>query len=84
MLLSGEPPRYCAYLLRCLSAPNVDGVADVGWRFSLEATHTGERRGFTGLEALVAFLRAELARGCDPPPDEAPAVADPAGSSAIP
>ncbi len=27
------------------------------WRASLEDPHTGERRGFTGLDPLVEFLR---------------------------
>ena len=73
------PPRYCAYLLRCWEARCEEGAT---WRFSVEDAHTGERRGFTGLDALLAFLRAELALGCDQPPEEAPAVADPAGSIA--
>jgi hypothetical protein len=32
------------------------------WRFSLEDVQTGERRGFANLDALVAFLRAAIAR----------------------
>ena len=82
MLISRYPPRYCAWLLRCGPAPDAPGAVGGAWRFSLEDPHTGERHAFTGLDALVAFLRAELALGCDPPPDDAPAVADPAGNSA--
>ena len=72
------PPRYCAYLLRCWEAR---GQEEATWRFSVEDAHTGERRGFSGLDVLLAFLRAELALGCDPPAEEAAAV-DPAGSIA--
>ena len=32
------------------------------WRASLEAPRTGERRGFAGLEQLVAFFEAQT--GC--------------------
>jgi hypothetical protein len=31
------------------------------WRFSLEETHIERRHGFGSLEALVAFLRTEMA-----------------------
>ncbi len=60
-----HPPRYCAWLLRCWE---VRGPGpSMSWRWSLEDPHTGERRGFAGLESLLAFLRAELALGCDAP-----------------
>ncbi|MFO1349164.1 MAG: hypothetical protein U1F68_00195 [Gammaproteobacteria bacterium] len=32
------------------------------WRFSMEHVETGERRGFADLEALVAYLRADIER----------------------
>jgi hypothetical protein len=32
------------------------------WRFRLQDASTGEQRAFRDLEALVAFLRAEMAR----------------------
>ena len=50
----GRAPRYYSYLLRCWS----DGPGI--WRFSVEDPHTGARRGFTTLAALVAFLDATL------------------------
>jgi hypothetical protein len=31
------------------------------YRFSLEDPHTGERHSFAGAEALIEFLRAQLA-----------------------
>ncbi len=82
MLILGRPPRYCAYLLRCWEAPERGSDLPPGWRYSLEDPHTRERRGFASLEALTAFLRAELARGCDPPPEElaAPARGQPASA----
>jgi len=50
----GRAPRYHSYLLRCWS----DGPGI--WRFSVEDPHTGARRGFTDMAALVAFLDATL------------------------
>jgi len=54
-----RPPRYRAYLLRFWQErrPPAAGSA---WRFSLEDPHTGERQGFAGLEALLAYLQAEM------------------------
>ncbi len=57
----GHAPRYHSYLLRCWSeGPGV-------WRFSVEDPHTGVRRGFTEMAALVAFLEATL---CEEGPEE--------------
>ena len=39
------------------------------WRFSLKDVHTGERRGFGSLEALTAFLQAQMADTDPVPPD---------------
>src|SRR3712207_8354275 len=43
------------------------------WRYSLENPHTGERRGFPSIDALLTFLRAEtcgeLATPDEPPID---------------
>jgi hypothetical protein len=51
------PKKYLAYLLRLWQ---VDGNGDPAWRASLEDSRTGERRGFAGLESLVAYLREQL------------------------
>jgi len=56
-----EPRRYLAYMLRLWQMGS--GEEPV-WRASLESPHTGERRGFPSLEALVAFLE-EYTRGCE-------------------
>jgi hypothetical protein len=55
--------RYYAYLLRCWQEEDVGTDQKPLWRFSVEDVF-GERRrqGFGSLEALVAFLRAELIR----------------------
>jgi hypothetical protein len=45
--------RYHSYLFRLWLEP---GEAEATWRASLEDAHTGERRGFTSLEALFAFV----------------------------
>ena len=79
MLTLGRAPRYCAWLLRCWEVPGEAPDAPAPWRCSLEDPHTHERRGFASLEALMDFLRAELAAGCDAPPEEAvdvPATAE--------
>jgi hypothetical protein len=36
----------------------------------LRTLHERRRKGFNGLEALIAFLRAELAAGEEEPPDD--------------
>jgi hypothetical protein len=36
---------------------------DTNWRASLENPHTGERRGFSNLESLFAFLQTTLSEG---------------------
>jgi hypothetical protein len=45
-----KPLRYHSYLLRFWEE------SGQSWRFMLENPHSGERRGFGSLEALVAFL----------------------------
>ena len=46
---------YCSFLLRIWLEP-VDGDQ---WRYSLEDTRTGKRRGFASLEKMARYL-AEL------------------------
>jgi hypothetical protein len=77
MGILGAAPRYRAYLLRCWAEHGPAAPAPAVWRYSLEDPHTGERRGFADLAALLGFLRAELALGCDDPPGGAA----PAGES---
>ncbi|MFN8457939.1 MAG: hypothetical protein U0401_25360 [Anaerolineae bacterium] len=55
-----KPPRYLGYLLRCWQERGQHVNSWAVWRFSLEDPHTGRRRGFANLEALIAFLQAEL------------------------
>ena len=74
MNILAEAPRYRAYLLRCWAERGQDGTGAVHWRCSLEDPHTGERRGFADLAALLAFLDAELA-GQPTAPAGAPNVA---------
>jgi hypothetical protein len=63
--------RYHALLLRIWS---VEGDARGAWRASIEDAHSGERRGFSDLAALLGFLEALL----EPPPPETaqPTVAE--------
>ena len=51
--------RYLAYMLRLWQVESEGGAV---WRASLEDARTGERRGFSSLDALVAWLRKET--GC--------------------
>jgi hypothetical protein len=59
--LQERPPRYGAYLLRYWEVRSECPGRPTSWQFSLEAAGTGERRGFHGLEALLAYLARELA-----------------------
>jgi hypothetical protein len=49
-------PPYRAYLLRLWCEQGRSDASAVAWRFSLEDTQTGARRGFADFEALVIFL----------------------------
>jgi hypothetical protein len=60
MTTSDKPPRYRVYLLRLWEERGQRSNNTGAWRFSLEDPHTGERRGFANLEALIDSLRAEL------------------------
>jgi hypothetical protein len=55
------PPRYRSYLLTIWEERKASPDLAVTWRFSLEDARTGRRRGFAGLEALVAALQQEMA-----------------------
>ena len=52
---------YRAYLLRCWQ----EGQSE--WRFRLQNVQTGEQKGFTNLEAMLAFLRGLLQNNDDDP-----------------
>jgi hypothetical protein len=53
---------YQAYLVRCWRKERAAPDGSSQWRFSVEEVlHERRRRGFSSLEALLAFLRAELA-----------------------
>lgn len=66
------PPRYRSYLLTLWEERNRDPDLPVVWRFSLEDVRTGQRRGFAGLEALVAALQQEMTD--DPAKERGPAA----------
>jgi hypothetical protein len=57
----GRSLNYRAYVLRMWEERAQTPEASV-WRFSLEDPHTGQVRGFAGLEALVAALGEEMQR----------------------
>ena len=52
----GERTDYQAYLLRLWRV----NEGEDGWQVSLESIHTGERRGFSGLEAMFNYLRRKM------------------------
>jgi hypothetical protein len=64
--MNAERSAYLSYLLRLWQAP---GGAEQPWRASLQDTLTGERTGFADLEALCAFLQAQI-RVCPAPGGE--------------
>jgi hypothetical protein len=55
------PPRYRSYLLTFWEERSRDPSVPVVWRCSLEDPHSGQRRGFASLEALIAALEREMA-----------------------
>jgi hypothetical protein len=62
---------YRAYLLRCWQEGEAAPGQEPPWRFSVEEIlHERRRQGLNGLEALIAFLRAELAAGEEEPSDD--------------
>jgi hypothetical protein len=64
---------YRAYLLRYWREREAAPGTEPRWRFSVEEIfHRRRRKGFSSLEALIAFLRAELAGGEDEPSGESP------------
>ena len=63
MAVFEKPPRYRTYLLTIWEERSQDPTSSTVWRFSLKDPDTGQRRGFAGLEEMMAFLRSELAGG---------------------
>jgi hypothetical protein len=55
--MDGSQPGFFSYLLRIWKVENGD---ETRFRISIENTATGERKGFTNLEALIAFLHMEM------------------------
>jgi len=71
---ASEEATYQVFLLRVWRERPASPGRPAVWRFSLEDVRTRERRGFGDLEALVAFLRAEVigGRSTDPPKTPCP------------
>ena len=68
--MTRKTPLNRAYLLRCWREEGASPNGQPRWRFSLEEVlPQRQRRGFGSLEALFAFLQAELADGEDDPDD---------------
>jgi hypothetical protein len=59
VMMGDESLHYRSYMLRCW-AERGQGTDAALWRFSLEDTRTGQRRGFAGLNELVTALQTEL------------------------
>jgi hypothetical protein len=65
-----QSPSYRAYLMRCWRDKS-SSDEEHPWRFSVEEVlHERRRKGFSNLEALFAFLQAELACSPDESTDE--------------
>ena len=56
--MSKEKRRYISFLLRLWQT---ESKGDLVWRASLESSDIEERRGFTSLDELFAFLRQQTA-----------------------
>ena len=61
MAILEKPPHYRSYLLVFWEERGLDPASPEVWRFRLEDAHTGQRRGFADLDALVTALRQEIA-----------------------
>jgi hypothetical protein len=57
---NNDPPRYRSYLLRFWQERSKGQGGTSVWHFSLEDPHTGLRRGFANLEALIAVVQREI------------------------
>ena len=66
-----RPPSYRSYLLRFWEERSAQPVSTV-WRFSVEDPHTTQRQSFADLDALIAWLKAEVQNA----PDTKPALAE--------
>ncbi len=64
---SDRPPHYHAFLLRCWQERSQFNDVPAVWRFSLENPQTGDRFGFTTLDAVIAALQDSLANDEDMP-----------------
>ncbi len=51
-----KPLRYHNFILRLWQASIIPPTA-LGWRYSLENPHTGERTGFNSIEAMMRYLQ---------------------------
>ncbi len=60
--MATDRAHYQAYMLRIWQDLKEPGSV---WRASLESPHTGERHGFTSLEALFDFLRQRAEQQID-------------------
>ena len=66
--MSREERDYKSYLLRLWRTRR---KGEPVWRASIESPHTGQRKAFTGLPGLLAFLEKEIGSVADnrPAPD---------------
>jgi len=62
----GEQPDYQSYLLRLWRVDEGENHVQA----SLESIHSGERRGFANLEAMLDFLRRQMAAQSERSSDE--------------
>lgn len=60
MPATSSPPNYHSYLLRCWQERDQIAGDEGVWRFSLEDSRSGQRRGFADLDLLVQYLRRAL------------------------
>ena len=60
MAIPDRPPCYRSYLLTFWQERSRDPDMPVVWRFSLQDPHTGHRRGFATLSALITALEREM------------------------
>ena len=60
MTFFDKPPRYHSFLITMWQERSQSTDVSVVWRFRMEDPHTGQRRGFADMDALVAALQQEI------------------------
>ncbi len=65
MKLLTDQTNYSVFVLRIWQEKEPNWDRGFAWRFSLEDPNTGERKGFTSMEAMIDYLEQHTGRQSD-------------------